>query len=68
MEHSRMTPFPLWEHCCVLANCSFAAELAPPPNLLDYGTVRVMQQKGNAMAPPKMGTMKRTVWQLGATN
>jgi hypothetical protein len=37
-----------------------------PQNLLDYDNRSVVQPKGKAMAHPKMGALKRTVWQRRA--
>jgi hypothetical protein len=39
---------------------------SPPLTSLDYGTWGVLKLKGNAMAHPKMSTLKQTVWQLRA--
>ncbi len=36
----------------------------PPLRSLDYGTWGVLKLNGNATAPQKMGSLKRTVWQL----
>jgi hypothetical protein len=38
----------------------------PPLKSLDYGKWRVVQPKGKATAHPKMGALKRTIWQLRA--
>jgi hypothetical protein len=37
-----------------------------PLNSLEYIIWDVLQPKGNAMAHPKMGALKQTVWQLRA--
>ncbi len=54
---------------CARARCQIVA-LPPyslPLNLLDSGTLYVLQLKGIATTHPKMSTLKRTVWQLRST-
>ncbi len=40
--------------------------IVPPLSLLDYSTWGLLQAKGNAMAHPKMGSLKHTIWHLWA--
>ncbi len=54
-------PLKATAHCRRLPDAVFAA-----PKLAGYSTRGVVQPKGKATAHPKMGALKRTVWELRA--
>jgi hypothetical protein len=65
MVHLRTLPFSVRKNQCMLSNVDLPP-YPPPLNLLDYGIWGILQVKGNAMAHPKMGSLKRTIRQLRA--
>jgi hypothetical protein len=58
-----MPLFPLQINHCMLANFSFAAVFAAP-KVYGLRFLVCIKVKGNAMAHQKMGSLKRTIWQL----
>jgi hypothetical protein len=65
MARSRTPPLPWRKHCCALANCGFATVFAAP-KLSGLWHLGRSAAEAQSYAHPKMGVLKRTVWQLRA--